>query len=61
MLKEGVPRAMYQSQLDCPMSGDLTAFPNDAPFQKEEVRAVITPFSPQLECTTHGGAIEAEF
>ena len=45
MLIEGVPKAMYQSPLDHPMSGDLTAFPNDAPFQQEEVRAVVAPFS----------------
>lgn len=44
MLIEGVPKAMYQSPLDRPMSGDLTAFPNDTPFQQEEVRAVIAPF-----------------
>ena len=44
MLIEGVPKAMYQSPLDHPMSGDLTAFPNDDPFQQEEVRAVIAPF-----------------
>ena len=44
MLIEGVPKAMYQSPLDRPMSGDLTAFPNDAPFQQEEARAVTAPF-----------------
>ena len=44
MLIEGVPKAMYQSPLYRPMSGDLTAFPNDDPFQQEEVRAVIAPF-----------------
>ena len=54
---EGVPKAMYQSPLDRPMSGDLTAFPKDAPFQQEELRAVITPF-PQLESPTHRGCGE---
>ena len=44
MLIEGVPKAMYQSPLDHPMSGNLTVIPNEAPFQQEEVRAVLTPF-----------------
>ena len=60
MLIEGVPKAMYQSPLDCPMSGDLTAFPNNAPFQQEEVREVIAHFPCSLESPTWGG-IEAEY
>ena len=60
MLKEGVPRAMYQSQLDCPMSGDLTAFPNDAPFQQKAVGVVVTPLPPKSESSTLEEGIEAE-
>ena len=45
MLVERVSKVVYQGPLDHPMNGDLTAFPNDAPFQQEEVRAVIAPFS----------------
>ena len=40
------------------MSGDLTAFPNEAPFQQEEVRAVVTFFSPQL---VSNSGIKAEY
>ena len=39
------------------MSGDLTAFPNDAPFQQEEVRAVVAPF-PTVRVSNSGMGIE---
>ena len=59
MLIEGVSKAMYQGPLDHPMSGDLTAFPNNAPFQQEEVRAVIAPF-PTVRLSNSGVGIENE-
>ena len=57
MLIEGVSKVMYQGPLDHPMSGDLTAFPNDAPFQQEEVRAVVAPF-PTVRVSNLGVGIE---
>ena len=48
---------MDQSPPDRPMSGDLTAFPNDAPFQQEEVRAVVAPF-PTVRLSNSGVGIE---
>ena len=57
MLIEEVPKAKYQSPLDRPMSGDLTAFPKDAPFQQEEVRAVVAPF-PTVRVSNLGVGIE---
>ena len=60
MLIEGVPKAMYQSPLDHSMSGDLTAFPNDAPFQQEEVRAVVAPF-PTVRVSNSKGGIKVDF
>ena len=48
---------MYQSPLDHSMSGDLTAFPNDAPFQQEEVKTVVAPF-PTVRVSNSGVGIE---
>ena len=54
MLIEGVSKVMYQGPLDHPMSAYLTVFPNDAPFQQEEVRVVIAPF-PTVSLQLGGG------
>ena len=44
MVTKGVPRVMHRSPLVSPMSGNLMLSPNNAPFQQEAVRVVVTPF-----------------